>query len=269
MEKLYKKLGVFILLLALSSATVLAQRTVTGKVVDEFNDGLPGVSILMKGTTTGVVTSIEGTYTINVPNEQSTLVFSFIGFVSKEEVVGNRSLINVTLDQSIQGLDEVIVTGYTSERKRDIIGSVAVVNTKTTLQQPSFNLGNMLQGRAAGVTVSGTGAPGAAAKLRIRGFTSFGNNDPLYVIDGVPTNNVNSLNPQDIESVQVLKDPVSASIYGSRAANGVIVVTTRQGTSGKTNLTYDSYVGFQTLSDRVFPRMLNTAEYEKHLFYIS
>jgi TonB-dependent starch-binding outer membrane protein SusC len=265
MEKLYKSLSVFILLLVLSSATALAQRTVTGKVIDEFNDGLPGVSILVKGTTTGVVTDIEGNYSINVPSEESTLVFSFIGFVSKEEVVGNRSQINITLEESLQGLDEVIVTGYTSERKRDIVGSVSVVNTKTTLQQPSFTLGNMLQGRAAGVTVSGTGAPGAAAKVRIRGFTSFGNNDPLYVIDGVPTDNANALNPQDIESVQVLKDPVSASIYGSRAANGVIVVTTRQGTSGKTNITYDTYVGFQALPNRVFPTMLNTEEYREHL----
>ncbi|WP_373521996.1 TonB-dependent receptor plug domain-containing protein, partial [Aquiflexum sp.] len=265
MEKLYKSLSVFILLLVVSSATALAQRTVTGKVADEFNDGIPGVSILVQGTTSGVVTDIEGNYTINVPSEGSVLVFSFIGYVTKSETVGNRSQINVALEQSFQGLDEVIVTGYTSERKRDIVGSVSVVNTKTTLQQPSFNLGNMLQGRAAGVTVSGTGAPGAAAKVRIRGFTSFGNNDPLYVIDGVPTDNANALNPQDIESVQVLKDPVSASIYGSRAANGVIVVTTRQGTSGKTNLTYDSYVGFQALPDRVFPRMLNTEEYREHL----
>jgi TonB-dependent starch-binding outer membrane protein SusC len=166
MEKLYKSLSVFILLLVLSSATALAQRTVTGKVIDEFNDGLPGVSILVKGTTTGVVTDIERNFSINVPSEQSTLVFSFIGFTSREEVVGNRSQINITLEQSFMGMDEVIVTGYTSERKRDIVGSVSVVNTKTTLQQPSFNLGNMLQGRAAGVTVSGTGAPGAPAKKK-------------------------------------------------------------------------------------------------------
>jgi TonB-linked SusC/RagA family outer membrane protein len=170
------------------------------------------------------------------------------------------------LEADLSSLDEVVVTGYTSEKKRDIVGSVSVINAKNTVAQPSSNISSMLQGRAAGITVSGTGAPGAASKIRIRGFVSFGNNDPLFVIDGVPTDNANNLNPQDIESIQVLKDPVSASIYGSRAANGVIVITTKMGANGKHEITYDGYYGVQQLPDRVYPRMLNTQQYADMLW---
>lgn len=249
----------------LASATAFAQESlVSGKVTDsDGGGGLPGVSIVVKGTTRGTTTDSDGNFSINAASN-ATLVLSYVGYVTQEVPVNNRSSLNISLVTDARSLDEVIVTGYTTQRKKDIIGSVAVVNTKTTLQQPSSNLGNMLQGRAAGVTVSGTGAPGAAAKVRIRGFTSFGNNDPLYVIDGVPTDNANALNPQDVESVQVLKDPVSASIYGSRAANGVIVVTTRQGGT-KTEVSYDGYYGLQSIPDRAYPELLNTSEYNEYL----
>ena len=251
--------------LALSNLMAFAQdRRVTGRVTDGANNGIPGVTVLVKGTQVGANTDEIGNYAINVPGNNNTLVFSFVGFRSQEVEIGNQSIINRQLDEDVSALEEVVVTGYTSEKKKDIIGSVSVVDTKSTLQQPSSNLGNMLQGRASGVTVSGTGAPGAAAKVRIRGFTSFGNNDPLYIIDGVPTDNANALNPQDVESIQVLKDPVSASIYGSRAANGVIVVTTKQG-GKKTELSYDGYYGVQTLPERVYPDMLNTQEYYDYL----
>ena len=252
-------------LLWLMSITAFAQKSVSGKVSDTKGDVVPGVSIILKGTSSGTISDANGGFKINVPNTGGTLVFSSIGYKTQEVNVGSQSNINVSLEDDLNSLDEIIVTGYTTEKKKDIIGSVSVVNTKTTLQQPSSNLANMLQGRAAGVTVSGTGAPGAAAKVRIRGFTSFGNNDPLYVIDGVPTDNANALNPQDIESVQVLKDPVSASIYGSRAANGVIVVTTKQGKEGKTDISYDGYYGTQNIPDRSYPKMLNTAEYYSFL----
>jgi len=252
-------------ILAMLNLTAFAQdRRVTGKVTDASNNGVPGVTVLVKGTQVGANTDGSGNFSINLPANQNALVFSFVGFKTQEAEVGNRSVIDIQLVEDVSALEEVVVTGYTSQRKKDIIGSVAVVNTKTTLQQPSSNLGNMLQGRAAGVTVSGTGAPGAAAKVRIRGFASFGNNDPLYVIDGVPTDNANALNPQDIESVQVLKDPVSASIYGSRAANGVIVVTTKQGGT-KTEISYDGYYGLQAIPDRAYPRLVNTAGYYEFL----
>ena len=252
-------------LLGFVSVRTYGQGAVSGKVSDNTGTGIPGVSIVVKGTTIGTVTDVDGNYKIATSASSKILTFSSIGYLTQDVNIGTQSVINVTLSEDISALDEVVVTGYTSEKKKDIIGSVSVVNTKTALQQPSSNLGNMLQGRAPGVTVSGTGAPGAPAKVRIRGFTSFGNNDPLYVIDGVPTDNANALNPQDVESIQVLKDPVSASIYGSRAANGVIVVTTKSGTSGKTTLSYDGYYGIQSLPDRVFPHMLNTQDYYSYL----
>ncbi|HEY0742432.1 MAG TPA: TonB-dependent receptor [Chryseosolibacter sp.] len=269
MKTFYNKLVSFVMIggLMLFSSLALAQnRAVSGTVLDDTGAPLPGVSILEKGTTNGATTDTDGKYTLNVGSSSATLVFSFIGYKSQEVAVNDRTSVNVTLEADVTALQEVIVTGYTTERKKDIIGSVAVVNPKTTIAQPASNLSNMLQGRAAGVTVSGTGAPGAAAKVRIRGFVSFGNNDPLYVIDGVPTDNANSLNPQDVESIQVLKDPVSASIYGSRAANGVIVITTKSGKSGKHEITYDAYYGSQKLPERAYPKMLNTAQYAEYMW---
>ena len=260
-------LGAWMLVLALLAPPVLAQdRKVTGKITDkETGATMPGVTVLVKGTKVGSTTDADGKYSVSAPANAS-LVFSFVGYLAQTVDIGNRSTVDLILAPDESLLDEVIVTGYTSEKKKDIIGSVSVVNTKTMVAQPSSNLSSMLQGRAAGVVVSGTGAPGSASKIRIRGFVSFGNNDPLYVIDGVPTDNANSLNPQDVESVQVLKDPASASIYGSRAANGVIVVTTKQGTAGKTEISYDGYYGSQQIPDRAFPSMLNTQQYADMLF---
>jgi TonB-linked SusC/RagA family outer membrane protein len=238
-------------------------KTVTGRVLDsETNEPLVGASIVIKGTTKGTLTDLDGNFSLAVP-ANATVMASFAGYVAQELSVGNESNLSFILKSSI--LEELVVTGYLTEKKKDIIGSVAIIDTRTTLQQPSSNVSNMLQGRAPGVTVSGTGAPGAAAKVRIRGFVSFGNNDPLYIIDGVPTDNANAINPQDVESIQVLKDPVSASIYGSRAANGVIVMTTKQGKTGKTEISYDGYYGVQNIPDRAFPKMLNTQEYYEYL----
>ncbi|TAH15403.1 MAG: TonB-dependent receptor [Runella slithyformis] len=260
-------LSAWILVLGLLAPPVLSQdRKVTGKITDsETGATMPGVTVLVKGTNVGATTDADGKYSVSAP-ANANLVFSFVGYLAQTVAIGNRTTIDLILNPDAGMLDEVIVTGYTSEKKKDIIGSVSVVNTKTMVAQPNANLSSMLQGRAAGVVVSGTGAPGSASKVRIRGFVSFGNNDPLYVIDGVPTDNANSLNPQDVESVQVLKDPASASIYGSRAANGVIVVTTKQGTSGKTEISYDGYYGSQKIQDRAFPSMLNTQQYADMLW---
>ncbi|MPR32890.1 SusC/RagA family TonB-linked outer membrane protein [Salmonirosea aquatica] len=268
MKKIYlgkfRNAGLLLFLTLLNLAALAQNRRVTGQVTDGSNTGIPGVTVLVKGSQVGANTDGSGNFAINVPADNDVLVFSFVGFKSQEVTIGNRSVIDVRMEEDVNALEEVVVTGYTSEKKKDIIGSVSVVDTKSTLQQPSSNLGNMLQGRASGVTVSGTGAPGAAAKVRIRGFTSFGNNDPLYIIDGVPTDNANALNPQDVASIQVLKDPVSASIYGSRAANGVIVVTTKQG-GAKTEISYDGYYGIQTIPNRAYPSMMNTQQYYEYL----
>lgn len=261
-----KKRTLLLCVFMLSTLLTFAQdRRVTGKVSGSDGQGIPGVSVRLKGSQTGTTTDAGGSFAITLKTANDVLSISAVGFRSTDLTVGTQSVVNVTLNEDVSALDEVIVTGYTSEKRKDIVGSVSVVNTKTMTNQVSSNLSSMLQGRAAGITVSGTGAPGAASKIRIRGFTSFGNNDPLYVIDGVPTDNANALNPQDVSSVQVLKDPVSASIYGSRAANGVIVVTTKQGGS-KFEINYDGYYGVSNIPDNVLPKMLDTKGYGDYLW---
>lgn len=267
MRKLYKKLSLTALLALFVASLAMAQdRVVSGQVTDEEGATMPGVNVLLKGTSSGTATDADGRFRISVPNDQAVLVISFVGYSTQEVAVGSNSTINVSLAADVQTLSELVVTGYTTQKKADIIGSVSVVNAKNVIAQPAASVSNMLQGRAAGITVSGTGAPGAAAKVRIRGFVSFGNNDPLWVIDGVQTDNANNLNPQDIESIQVLKDPVSASIYGSRAANGVIVVTTKSGKTGKNEITYDMYYGSQSIPERSYPKMLDTQGYADMLW---
>ncbi len=232
MRKLYRRLSLAaVLLLAIATVVQAQERAVTGKVTDENGSGMPGVNVLLKGTGTGTATDVDGNFRINVPGDDAVLVVTFVGYATSENVVGARTVVNVQLNPDVQTLQELVVTGYVAEKKADIIGSVAVVDSKELLSTPAANITTQLQGRAAGVVVSSSGEPGAAARVRIRGFSSFGNNDPLYVIDGVPTEDPTKLNPQDIESMQILKDATSASIYGSRAANGVIIITTKRGKS--------------------------------------
>jgi TonB-linked SusC/RagA family outer membrane protein len=194
------------------------------------------------------------------------LTISYVGFENAELTIAEgQTTGDVALNQLNNSLNEVVVTGYSTQRKKDIIGAVSVVNTKDLQNTPSSNLAVQLQGRAAGVTVSSAGEPGAGAVVRIRGFASAGNNDPLYVIDGVPTDDPSKINPNDIESLQVLKDASSASIYGSRASNGVVIITTKQGKAGRSTLSYDAYVGTQIVTEKMMPDMLNTTQYMDYL----
>ncbi|WP_254448791.1 TonB-dependent receptor plug domain-containing protein [Spirosoma rhododendri] len=220
--------------------------TVTGRVLDEKGTGLPGATVLVKGTANvGTATDAEGRYTLNVPDGNGTLVISSISYTSQEIPINNRTTIpDVQLASDVKSLNEVVVVGYGTQRKKDLTGAVAVVNVAELQQQPTAQITNQLQGRASGVTVLGSGQPGEAPQVRIRGLNTFGNNQPLYVVDGVPTQNINDINPNDVASMQVLKDAGSASIYGSRAANGVIIITTRRGT-GKVKVQYDAYYGMQ------------------------
>ena len=241
---------VLTLLLGISSSLLFAQsRSVTGKVTDgETGEALPGVNILVQGTTTGTVTDIEGNYRISVPEGASTLILTSIGYTREEIEIGSQNVIDVSMLPDIQALSEVVVTGYSSQRKADITGAVSVVEPEEINQITAASVLQKLDGRASGVTVQTGGAPGGESTVRIRGISSFGNNDPLYVIDGVPVESrfLNTINPNDIESIQVLKDPSTASIYGSRASNGVIIVTTKQGTPGKAQFTFDATVGVQS-----------------------
>ncbi|WP_221390341.1 TonB-dependent receptor [Dyadobacter sp. NIV53] len=220
-------------------------RPVKGKVTDEKGEPLPSVSIRVKGTTGGTMTDLNGDFIIDVAGDESILIFSFIGFVAQEIMVGSRSSVEIQLQPDVSTLSELVVTGYSSQRKKDLIGAVSVVDVDQLKQTPDGQVANQLQGRASGVTISGSGQPGQPPQISIRGLNTFGNNSPLYVVDGVPTLSIADLNTNDIASMQVLKDAGSASIYGSRAANGVIIITTKKG-KDKVKVSYSAWYGMQT-----------------------
>lgn len=234
--------------------------TVTGTVTDETGGTLPGVNILVKGTTIGTSTDAAGKYSITVPDEGSVLLFSFIGYATKEVLVGNQTTISVSLATDIQSLSEVVVVGYGTQEKKDVTGSVASLNTKELKSLPVPSVSDAIQGRAAGVQVISSGVPGSDAIFRIRGTSTFNNSDPLLVIDGVPvTSGLNTLNPDDIESINILKDASAAAIYGSRGANGVIIVTTKRGKGSRNSLNMNYYYAVQQPANMV--KMLNAAEF--------
>jgi TonB-linked SusC/RagA family outer membrane protein len=218
--------------------------TVTGMVTDASGAPLPGVSIKLKGSSLGTVTNIDGKYTITLPDGTGTLIYNFLGFTSQEAAVNGQAVINIKLAEESKALNEVVVVGYATQKKKDLTGAVAVVNVKDLNKQASSSVNSQLQGQASGVTVTGSGQPGEEPQVHIRGFNTFGDNTPLYVVDGMETYDVSTINPNDVESLQVLKDASSASIYGARAANGVIIITTKKG-KGKVSIQYDAYYGSQ------------------------
>jgi len=223
------------------------QRTVSGKVTDTNNQPLPGVTVVIKGTTQGTVTNSDGDYTLtNIP-EDATLVFSFVGMLTQEVVVGNQTNINVTLVPDVIGIEEVVAIGYGTVRKSDLTGAVATVQGDAVAERRTTQVSQALQGAMAGVMVTrNNNAPGASATIRIRGVTTIGDSNPLIIMDGVPVNNINDINPNDIQDISVLKDAASASIYGSRAAAGVILVTTKRAKAGELNLDYNAEYGIET-----------------------
>ncbi len=236
------------------------KKTIKGKVTDEKGLPLPGVSIVVKGTTTGIVTNFDGIYTLELPDNAVILVYSFIGMVTQEIRIEGKTEINIILYEDVQELDDVIVVGYSTMKKGDLTGSVGVVDMEQISNLPVNGLDQALQGQVSGVQVTSSGGPGGGVSVRVRGYGTIGNNDPLYIIDGVPTKSgLNHFNMNDIESIQVLKDASATAIYGSRAANGVIVVTTKKGRFGESKITFDSYVGMQSAVN--LPEMLNTQQY--------
>lgn len=256
-----RRIALIILSLILSVGNIYCQeRTITGKVTSEEEGPLAGVTVMVQGTTIGTFTDANGNYSIRVPGPSSVLVFSIIGFVTQNITVGSQTVIDVLMVPEIKALQEVVVTGYTSQRKRDITGAVGVVETTKLTAIPVGNVANQLQGQTSGVTVIGSGQPGSTSKVRIRGFSSFTDNSPLYIVDGVPTQDISSLNPNDVESMVILKDAGAASIYGSRASNGVIVVTTKKGTRG-IKVTYDMFSGLQLPGGGPTKDLLTTQEY--------
>lgn len=254
---------------------VLAQsRSVSGRVTDQkTGEGLPGATVLLKGTTTGVSTSVDGRFTLSVPETGVTLIISSVGMTSQEVPIGNRTTIDLVLAVDNKELNEVVVTGYGQQQeRREITGSVVTVNSSQYKDQPIIGVDQALQGRAAGVQVlQNSGTPGSGVAVRIRGAASISaSNEPLYVVDGLPintgntsqlgtgnqaTNGLNDLNPNDIATIEVLKDAAAAAIYGSRASNGVVLITTKRGRAGKANVDVDYYNGVQSVWKK--PEVLN------------
>ncbi|TXE07288.1 TonB-dependent receptor [Seonamhaeicola algicola] len=218
---------------------------ISGVVSDENGQPLTGANIVVKGTTTGAQTDFDGNYSLTA-SRNATLVVSYLGFITKEVAVNGKSQINVTLVEDASQLDEIVIVGYGATKKSDLTGAVAVVGSKDIEKYTYNDASQALQGRVAGVSVqSAGGAPGAGSNFLIRGATSFSNNEPLFVIDGMITGSMSSVAPQDIESISVLKDASALAIYGSRAANGVIIITTKKGKGGKVNISLDTSYGIQ------------------------
>ncbi|MFD2570184.1 SusC/RagA family TonB-linked outer membrane protein [Spirosoma soli] len=269
-------LQVSLLLLFMTSQIGYAQsRVVTGRITSsDDGSGLPGVSVAVKGQSQGTLTNETGDYRITA-SEEATLVFSFIGFTSAEERVGNRSIINITLKTDVRNLNEVVVTGFGAQIKRELTGNIARVKAADIQDQPVTTFDQALQGKAAGVQVNGgSGKLGQGIQVRVRGQSSVSaSNQPLYVVDGIPittenlsinaapTSPLTDINPQDIESIEILKDASAAAIYGSRAANGVVLITTKKGKAGRTNVNFGAQYGSSKPTNNV--RFMNTPEYVK------
>ncbi|HWA33565.1 MAG TPA: TonB-dependent receptor plug domain-containing protein, partial [Cyclobacteriaceae bacterium] len=239
--------ALLLLFFASWSSLIAQQISVSGKVISaEDGQGMPGINIVVKGTNTGSVTDVNGAYRVNAPQDGS-LIFSFIGFETQEIKIGQRAVIDVVMKPDPKQLEEVVVTGYREENRRSLPGSVAVVKADKLQNAPIASFDQVLQGRVPGMLVSGgSGQPGSSASVIIRGIKSLsGSNGPLYVLDGVPIASgvFNTLNPNDFESITVLKDATAAALYGSRGANGVVVITTKKGKSGETQVNYSFQYG--------------------------
>ncbi|MCH7414117.1 TonB-dependent receptor [Belliella sp. R4-6] len=223
------------------------QIQISGTVKDaETGETLPGVNVFLKGETSGTATDIDGSFSLSVPSSRSILIFSFIGYTQVERTVGNTTIFNVSLEPTQEALTEVVVVGYGTQKRATVTSAITSISSDQITELPVPNLASAIQGRAAGVNITNAGAPGTNPVVRIRGIGTVGNNDPLYVIDGVPAGGLNQINTADIESIEVLKDASAAAIYGSRAANGVILVTTKKGKIGKAKVSVDSYIGTQS-----------------------
>ncbi len=241
------RIGVISSLLALFLCIAqagIAQKIARGTVKDEKGVPVVAATIEVQGTNIRELTGTDGSFTITVPNDRTSIIITSVGYEAREIPVGQGGNFEIVMRQTTSNLNEVVVVGYGTQRRGDLSGSIAVVDIKEMKKQPASNAAEQLQGQASGVTVIGSGSPGQAPRVTIRGVNSFGNNNPLYIVDGVPTQNIAFINPSDISSMSVLKDAGAASIYGSRASNGIIIVTTKKG-SGKVKVTYDGTTGVQ------------------------
>lgn len=226
-------------------ATLKAQHTVSGRVISSTDNlPMPGVNIVEKGTLNGTVADLDGKYTLIVSGPDAVIVFSFIGFAPQEVKIDGRAQIDVVLEEIIERLEEVVVYGYGIQKKADVTGAISTIKTQELTSIPVTNVATAMQGRASGVQViQNSGSPGAVASIKIRGTGTINNSDPLYVVDGFISENLDFLNPDDVQDIQILKDASSSAIYGARAANGVVIVTTKKGKEGKLKINFNTYWG--------------------------
>jgi TonB-linked SusC/RagA family outer membrane protein len=245
---------------SINNTNVTVDITIQGKVTDENGEKLPGVSIGIKGTTRGNTTNSNGEYSISVPDENAILVFSFVGYQAQEVKVGNRSNINITLKIDSKALDEVVVVGYGVQKKKLITGATVNIKGEDLQKLNTVSPFTAMQSISPGVSITqNSGKPGSGFKVNVRGLGTIGNASPLIIIDNIVGGDLNMLNPGDIESIDILKDAASAAIYGARAANGVILVKTKQGKKGKPSISYDSFIGVQNVAKYV--DVLNAQQY--------
>ncbi|MBQ5378965.1 MAG: SusC/RagA family TonB-linked outer membrane protein, partial [Paludibacteraceae bacterium] len=239
-----KKFYVFLVAL-LCASFAMAQNGVSGQVIDEQGEPLIGVSILVDGTSTGTITDFDGNYSLQA-GDDATLVFSYMGYKTEQIAVGGRKVVNLTMKQDNQQLEEVVVVGYGVAKSKDLTAPIASVKGEDLSKQIAASPMSAFQGRVSGVQVTQSGAPGSSPDVKIRGVGSIGDYaKPLYVVDGAFVDNIDFLSSEDIESLTVLKDASAAAIYGVRAANGVVIVTTKKGEFGRVNVSYKGYVGIQ------------------------
>ncbi|MBW6480202.1 MAG: TonB-dependent receptor [Bacteroidales bacterium] len=237
------------------------QHSVSGIVTDEFRLPLPGVTVLVKGTTQGTVTNADGNYSLSNIPEDATLVFSFVGMRTQEVEVGNQTTINISMKVDAIGIEEVVAVGYGTTKRGELTSSISLLDNDIIEKQTVQRVGQAMQGQLAGVQVVNiSGRPGTNPVIRIRGSTTINNNNPLYVVDGIQTDNINNINPADIENISVLKD-AGASIYGAQAANGVILITTKKGKIGVPQINLDLSYGFKEVSN--YPEMMNTEQFTR------
>ncbi|HEX8426183.1 TonB-dependent receptor [Hymenobacter sp.] len=234
--------------------------TVRGRVIGPNNEAIPGATIVVKGSTLGTATDADGNFTLNLPDGNATLVISSIGFANQEVAVNGRNELNITLQNDTKALDEVVVVGYGTQRREDVTGAISSVKAEDIRTQGSNTVQKSLQGRIAGVQVESSGGdPGSGVRVIIRGAGSLNNNNPLYIVDGVQVDNINNLQPTDIASFDVLKDASAAAIYGSRAANGVVLITTKGGKKGENRIDVNAYYGVQQIAKKI--DVLNASEW--------
>jgi TonB-linked SusC/RagA family outer membrane protein len=237
-----------------------ANKEISGKITDAAGEGIPGVNISLKGTTIGTVSNIDGDYQISA-NSENVIVFSFIGYTVQEILVGDQNAIDVVLLTDALSVDEVVVVGYGVQKKSLTTGSISSVKSEDLMSVPVSRADQAMQGKTAGVSVLSTsGSPGAGTKIRIRGTNSNGDSNPLFIVDGMKTGDINNIDPSDIQSMEILKDAASAAIYGTEGANGVIIITTKTGKAGASRISYDFQYGIQSARSKV--DLLNSEEYQ-------